>query len=1065
MIDGDPATYGFDYGVGAPNWIRIDLRGRYSVDAMAYQGGSNSNVVINQYRIYVTDSESLEESTWGDPVATGNFARNMDPQFVTFEPADGQYVILYAVSTYFFVGAAEIRLFGSDAPEITKMTTFTATPHVSVDGSFSVTMSATPGTDLMITGYQITTTSSTPEPMGGGWSEEPLAEYSLAPGTPEGPLTLYGWAKDDGDNVVGKSVGVCYWTTPLIPKAPPMAALHSSEAWGNVGSRAIDNNESTYWETGTLPAWLRIDLGGTYMVDMVSYLSRTLDNAGRIKDYQIYVTQSTSTTYGDWGAPAATGQMPDTAARRDIVLTPTVGRYVFLYAATSWIGGVSAAEVWIYGSVPSVTRITAFAPASIVAGPPSVGITLTAEPGEGVELVGYAVSQDSDPSGITEWAAEVTNFTIDPETATGPVTLYGYAKDSGGTIASSMASVYYVPSPVIPKPWTITAKRPWWIDLAKIIDENTVTYGLDYGEGGAVDNWVRLELGGRYEVDNLLYQGAVNNTIIKNYSIYVTDVDSMTRTDWGAPVATGTFAQNMLPQLVSFTATAGRYVILYGADCWYQWGGAEISLFGEVAIELTKMAAFSVTPHVGVGPFDVTISADPGTGVAIMGYKITTTSTPPDPNGEGWSESLVLYPIDPGTEEGPITLYGWAKDSDGTVVGLSTGICYWTTPEIPKAPPMTATSNSDIYGQNGSYAINNNLTDKYEAWYAGVITTTAYLRIDLGGRYTVNLLSVLPNPLGSRTKAFDVYITDNPSLELADWGSPVASGQFPDVADQQDVVLTPKAGQYVIVNHLTSNGTFVGAKEVWLYGTLVPAGPSVTAFTLADQSTGSTLFTNSDLVDATITAEEGAESFLVTTTDAIPDPEDPNWGAKPITLTLAGEGSVTLYAWAKNADGNVGNSASATILYSTATPVVLTKSVTDNGNGTATATWTTDIAAQGGLKYKPVASGEPPVAVAELFVRTEHSVSFAITAGVNYSIVLVNNEVESAAFNWPLAWPIDGDANLDCRVNILDLIFIRNRLNQDPATGDNWQADVNQDTRINILDLIFVRNRLNTACP
>jgi len=54
---------------------------------------------------------------------------------------------------------------------------------------------------------------------------------------------------------------------------------------------------------------------------------------------------------------------------------------------------------------------------------------------------------------------------------------------------------------------------------------------------------------------------------------------------------------------------------------------------------------------------------------------------------------------------------------------------------------------------------------------------------------------------------------------------------------------------------------------------------------------------------------------------------------------------------------------------------------------------------------------------------------------------------------------------MDCRVNILDLLFIRNKLNQDVGTGDNWKADANEDGRINILDLIFVRNKLNTNCP
>jgi len=62
-------------------------------------------------------------------------------------------------------------------------------------------------------------------------------------------------------------------------------------------------------------------------------------------------------------------------------------------------------------------------------------------------------------------------------------------------------------------------------------------------------------------------------------------------------------------------------------------------------------------------------------------------------------------------------------------------------------------------------------------------------------------------------------------------------------------------------------------------------------------------------------------------------------------------------------------------------------------------------------------------------------------------------------------WHPAADVNGDCRVNVLDLIFIRNRLNADVNTDDNWKADVNQDDKINVLDLIYVRNRLNTGCP
>jgi len=61
-------------------------------------------------------------------------------------------------------------------------------------------------------------------------------------------------------------------------------------------------------------------------------------------------------------------------------------------------------------------------------------------------------------------------------------------------------------------------------------------------------------------------------------------------------------------------------------------------------------------------------------------------------------------------------------------------------------------------------------------------------------------------------------------------------------------------------------------------------------------------------------------------------------------------------------------------------------------------------------------------------------------------------------------WPIPGDVNGDCSVNVLDLIWARNRLGQDVNTGDVWRADVNGDGRVNVLDLIAVRNRLGGKC-
>jgi len=259
-------------------------------------------------------------------------------------------------------------------------------------------------------------------------------------------------------------------------------------------------------------------------------------------------------------------------------------------------------------------------------------------------------------------------------------------------------------------------------------------------------------------------------------------------------------------------------------------------------------------------------------------------------------------------------------------------------------------------------------------------------------------------------------------------------------------------------------------QDGYTYVGLTVALATLDTFTVADASSGSALATNDPTIAVAIagTAAEGAavEGYVINETGI--EPAD-GWAASVTSYTIeAASGStVTLYGWMKDSIGNVVDK-TATIYYNSTAPVVLTgPTITDNGDGTATATWTTDIPAEGSVEYGPVAmSGATPNTAAEGAVGTSHSIVLTgIAAGSNYKIVLVNTEVASAPIYWPRPWPIEGDSNQDCRVNILDLIFIRNKLNLDVATGDNWKGDVNEDGRTNILDLIYVRNKLNTQCP
>ena len=254
---------------------------------------------------------------------------------------------------------------------------------------------------------------------------------------------------------------------------------------------------------------------------------------------------------------------------------------------------------------------------------------------------------------------------------------------------------------------------------------------------------------------------------------------------------------------------------------------------------------------------------------------------------------------------------------------------------------------------------------------------------------------------------------------------------------------------------------FTGGMGILTAGT---PPPTIQVFTITDQSTGSPRFTNSALVDVFISAMGGGgdiDGYLVTTSDVAPTE---GWLPEaPTTATLTTTGDVTLYAWVRNTLGATARKA-ATIHYDTTTPEVSNVAIAAGDPGTAVVTWNTNVATLGSVKYAVQGTGDWTT-VSESELATAHSVTITgIADGTTYQVVIINNEIEQPAMLYPKGWPIPGDCNGDCRVNILDLIFIRNRLNQDVYTGENWKADVNEDNRVNILDLIFVRNRLNTMC-
>ncbi|MHA1829613.1 MAG: dockerin type I domain-containing protein, partial [Candidatus Heimdallarchaeaceae archaeon] len=98
----------------------------------------------------------------------------------------------------------------------------------------------------------------------------------------------------------------------------------------------------------------------------------------------------------------------------------------------------------------------------------------------------------------------------------------------------------------------------------------------------------------------------------------------------------------------------------------------------------------------------------------------------------------------------------------------------------------------------------------------------------------------------------------------------------------------------------------------------------------------------------------------------------------------------------------------------------------------------------------------------ETDIYTSQTISEQIDIGENKQQFVAGTKNISVAPSVLIS--VKGDVNGDCKVDVLDLVSVRNKLNQDPNIPTNKKADVNKDGRINVLDLILVRNNLGKTC-
>ncbi len=196
----------------------------------------------------------------------------------------------------------------------------------------------------------------------------------------------------------------------------------SEEKSGEVGvaTNAIDGDPDTHWHTEwsasdpAHPHEIQVDMGKAYNLHEFTYLPRQNGPNGRIKDYELYVTEDID----DWGTAVKTGTFPNTSAPQNLSFEPSiVGRYFRLVALSEVNGNewTSVAELsWKCCNI-STTGMSKFDEEySVKAFPvPSAGVVTISLPGNGKYNYSiYSISGKIVDSGLIDRASSEHSFNL-----------------------------------------------------------------------------------------------------------------------------------------------------------------------------------------------------------------------------------------------------------------------------------------------------------------------------------------------------------------------------------------------------------------------------------------------------------------------------------------------------------------------------------------------------------------------------------------------------------------------------------------------------------------------------
>jgi lysophospholipase L1-like esterase len=583
-LDGNPdtfwATRWFNAAPTPPHEIQINLGAVYGVSGFRYlprqdgapQGG------IAQYQFYV----SMDGVNWGTAVASGTFPNTAAEKEVLFTAKTGQYIRLQALTEvngqpWTTVAELNVLASGNQAP----------------NGTIT-----SPAGDVTIAPGQGVTFS------GGGSDPEnnlPLTyAWNFGAGGPPSSTS------QNPGNVVFANAGVytvTFTVTDSLGAPDPTPATRTvtvqsassvtlvpHTGWavhfvdsqevnvpGFLAPNVFDGNPNTSWSSQWFgggfppPHEIQIDLGASYSVAGFRYLPHQPWQAGRVGDYEFYVSPDGAS----WGIPVAVGAFPDlnTAGARDVMFEPKTGRYVRFVALNEVHGrsfdAIAELDVWRAGTgnnqAPTATMVSPSQDTNVrvgtsvslegMAGDPDFNLPLTyrwsVAPGSGIPDMTTSSPGvvHFDRAGVFPVTFTVTDALGRSATATRTVTVIG-----GQSLSKNGWSLRFVDSQE-------TAGANNAAVNAFDGDPNTIWSSQWLAAQPPVPHEIQVDLGAAQDVVGFRYLPRQDGQSIGNigqYEFYV----SADGTNWGGAVAVGIFGAGGAQKEVGFPVKNGRYVRL-----------------------------------------------------------------------------------------------------------------------------------------------------------------------------------------------------------------------------------------------------------------------------------------------------------------------------------------------------------------------------------------------------------------------------------------------------------------------------------------------------------------------